>query len=93
MTARRVDANQQAIVAALRAVGASVLLLHTVGRGCPDILAGHRGVNVLMELKDGTKPPSARRLTPDEAAWHATWRGTVVVVASVDDALKAIGAL
>ena len=49
----RVDANQPVIVAALRAIGATVQHLHAVGQGCPDILVGYDGVNFLMEIKDG----------------------------------------
>ena len=41
-----------------------------------------------MEVKDGAKPPSARRLTPDEKQWHERWQGQVVVVESVDGALR-----
>jgi len=93
MTAKRTDANQIEIVRALRQVGASVLILSAVGKGCPDIMAGYRGVNVLLELKDGTKPPSARVLTPDERAWHEQWRGQVATVTTVDEALVAIGAI
>lgn len=90
--ARKVDANQAAITAALRRVGASVQPLHTVGQGCPDLLVGYRGVNSVLEVKDGTKPPSAQKLTPDEANWHARWRGQVTIVRTVDEALTAIGA-
>lgn len=89
--ARKVDANQAAIVAAFRALGASVLHLHTVGAGCPDLLVGIRGVNVLVELKDGSKPPSARRLTPLEEQFCASWRGRqVVVVERVEDVARVL---
>lgn len=88
----RVDANQTAIVDALRAIGASVQSLAMVGRGVPDLLVGFRAQTFLLEVKDGAKPPSAQRLTPDEAAWHDSWRGHVAVVASIEEALHAIGA-
>lgn len=45
-----------------------------------------------MEVKDGSKPPSARKLTPDEARWHAQWKGPVFVVNNVSEALAAVGA-
>ncbi len=90
--AARIDANQREIIRALRAVGATVEPLHFVGRGFPDILVGFRGRNYLIEIKDGTKPPSKRRLTKDERAWHERWRGQVAVAESVDDALRIIGA-
>lgn len=91
--AKKVDDNQAEIVQALRDVGASVLSIASIGKGCPDILTGFRGINVLMEIKDGRKPPSARRLTNDEHDWQIQWRGQVVTVVSVDEALRAIGAL
>ena len=89
----RVDANQPEIVAALRAAGATVQHLHEVGRGCPDILVGFRNDNYLIEIKDGSKPPSARQLTPKEQEWHQEWRGYVTVVESAEDALAVIGAI
>ena len=83
--AARVDANQAELVAIARKCGASVLHLHTLGRGAPDILLGHRGRNLLVEAKDGSKPPSRRRLTPDEAEFHSDWKGQVTIIESVDD--------
>lgn len=91
--AARVDANQDAIVSALRAAGASVQSIAPCGRGIPDLLVGFRGANMLMECKDGAKPPSARTLTPDQQKWIADWRGTVAIVLSADDALRTIGVL
>lgn len=91
--AAKVDDNQAEIVSALREIGATVLPLHYIGRGCPDIMCGYRGSNYLLEVKDGRKQASKRQLTSDEAEWHEQWRGQVAVVASVDDALLAIGAI
>ena len=88
--AARTDANQVAVVKALRKIGASVCPLHTVGGGCPDLLVGLRGENMLIEVKDGSKPPSARKLTPDEARFINNWRGTVYVVCSPEEAIKAV---
>lgn len=88
--AARIDANQTQIVSALRSVGASVELLSAVGKGCPDLLVGYRGMNILMEVKDGKKPPSERKLTSDQIVWHRDWRGVVFLVTSVHDALDAL---
>jgi hypothetical protein len=38
-----------------------VICLHTVGRGCPDILVGWHGLNYLFEVKQ-----PGGNLTPDE---------------------------
>lgn len=84
----RTDANQSEIVAALRKCGASVQILSSVGRGVPDLIVGWRGVNYLMEVKDGTQPPSRRSLTPDEQAWHVRWSGQVAVVDSAEAAIS-----
>ena len=89
--AARVDGNQAAIVGGLRACGASVQSLAPIGAGCADLLVGHRGRNWLMELKDPSKPPSARKLTPAQVEWHRTWCGQVAVVETVEQALGAIG--
>jgi hypothetical protein len=88
--AARVDANQPAIVKALREAGASVAPLHTVGGGVPDLLVGIDGVNLLLEVKDGNKVPSARVLTPQQAEWHRTWAGQVTVANSIAEALAAL---
>lgn len=85
--AAKVDANQRELVSALRALGCSVQPLHAVGGGVPDLLVGVRGENFLIEVKDGSKPPSERRLTPAQTEWHASWRGSVAVLDSVDAVL------
>jgi hypothetical protein len=89
----RQDGNQREIVDALIAVGASVQLLSDLGHGAPDLLVGWREVNTLLEVKDPAKPPSQRKLTPDQVIWHRNWRGQVVIVHSISEALEAIGLL
>lgn len=89
--AAKVDANQKQIVKALRDAGATVQHLHAVGAGCPDLLVGFRGINYLMEVKDGHKPPSARKLTDDQVTWHRDWRGNAHVVKSITEALAVLG--
>lgn len=92
MRAAKIDANQQAIVAALRKCGATVQSLAMVGSGCPDLLVGHQGKTVILELKDGSRPKSERQLTPDQIDWHINWRGgPCMVVNSVEEALASIG--
>lgn len=89
--AAKVDRNQAEIVAALRAVGASVQPLHAVGQGCPDLAVGFRGTIYFLEVKDGALAPSDRKLTPAQVKWHRDWRGHVAVVLSVEDAMRVIG--
>lgn len=90
MRAAKVDANQAEIVHALRCIGCSVQVLSTVGSGVPDLLVGFNGLNILMEVKDGKKPPSARKLTADQVIWHGDWRGQVNVVESVEKAMAVV---
>lgn len=88
MTPRKADRNQPLIVKQLRAIGATVQHLHTVGQGCPDILVGFRKKCWLFEIKNPLLPPSQRKLTPDEKVFHETWRGQVAIIETFDDALK-----
>ena len=82
MVYKKVDNNQTQVVKALRDLGATVQHLHAVGKGCPDIVVGFKGKNLLLEIKDGDK----KVLTPDQVNWHKLWKGQVNVVTSVDDA-------
>ena len=89
--AAKIDDNQPAIVSALRDVGASVQSLASLGDGVPDILVEFRKVLFLMEIKDPSKPPSKRQLTPDQVEWHRRWGGPVHIVETIEDAFNVIG--
>lgn len=89
--AAKKDANHPDIVRGLRQAGCQVLDLGAVGDGCPDLLVKRAGRLLLMEVKDGSKPPSKQKLTPDQVDFHRLWGDSVVVVKSLDEALKAVG--
>ena len=94
MRAAKIDANHEQVVSALRAAGASVQSLAGVGKGVPDLLVGFQGKTLLMEIKDGRKTPSERRLTEDQVRWHGAWRGgPLAVVDGVDAALRMLGVM
>jgi hypothetical protein len=91
--AARIDDNHREIVRALRAVGATVHDTSTLGGGFPDLAVGYRGINFLLEIKDGAKTPSRQRLTKDQQNFFTLWRGTASIVTNELEALHAIGAI
>ena len=88
--AGKVDRNHAEIVKALRQTGASVLSLASVGKGCPDLLVGRCGINLLLEVKDGLATPPKRKLTAAEHKFHAEWAGHKEVVYNATDAVRVV---
>lgn len=91
--AAKVDSNQSEIVAAFRKFGCSVLPLHMVGGGCPDIAVGKNRKTILIEIKDGNKAKSARELTKDETKFHSEWLGSLIIVEGLGDVISVVRAL
>jgi hypothetical protein len=88
--ANRIDANQNKIVEALRKAGAYVRII-SQGDGIPDLLVAYKGFTILMEVKDGNKPPSARKLTEAEQKFFDEWTGgMLVVVNSVEESVATL---
>lgn len=85
---RRVDANQKQIVTSLRKCGFSVAITSSLGNGFPDLVVAKNKRTVLVEIKDGTKPPSRRKLTTDESTFSGKWLGEYLVAHSFDDVLN-----
>ena len=83
--AAKVDSNHGIIVAAFQAHGCSVQSLAAVGRGVPDLLVGCAGRNYLVEVKDGSKVKSARKLTELQVRWQRMWKADVALVESLAD--------
>ena len=86
----RVDSNHQEVVAAFRKFGCSVLDLSRLGDGCPDLCVGYGGISRLVEIKDGSKPPSARKLTEDQKTFISVDKGGVRIVTSTDDCVAVV---
>ena len=82
--AAKVDRNQAEIVTVLRQMGASVLSLHRVGQGCPDLLVGYRGHTYLAEIKNGSL--MGWRLTPAQREFHELWNAPIAILDSVETA-------
>ena len=84
----QVDANQSAMVADLRKIGATVMFTSSLGSGFGDIVGGYNGLNFCFEIKDPDKVPSKRVLTPDEKKFHEEWAGQIDIILTLEDALK-----
>ena len=67
--AKRIDANQDAVISALKAAGASVLVLSKP----LDLLVGINGRLALFEVKDGNKPLSQRKPTKAQEKFLDDW--------------------
>ena len=90
--AAKVDVNQPEIVAALRKIGAAVLITSQL-KNAFDILVGYQGRLYIMEIKDGAKPPSARKLTEGELKCANMFDKVNVkyhVPCSIDEAIEII---
>lgn len=89
--ARRTDANQSELVEALRACGWYVCITSAFGGGFFDAIAVKGGDVRFLEIKDGSKPPSARKLTPAEQAMHEDFQAAgaqVVILETVEQAVR-----
>lgn len=90
--AKRTDENHSDVVAELRQVlpEATVFDASGTGAGFPDIVIGWRGLNYLFEIKDPSKPKSARSLTDAQDKFHLAWQGQVAIVHSASEILATI---
>ena len=89
--ARRTDRTHSEVIDALRRSGWFVFDTSRIGKGFPDAVAARAGRVRLCEIKDGAKPPSARKLTADEqkvAAAFGVAGVPIVVLTSAADALR-----
>lgn len=93
MVARRSDAVQAEIIAALRAVGIRVLDLHAAASahpGLPDLLCSWWAVDgprwAFLEIKS-----PGGRVSREQAEFVRWWPGRVEFIHSVDEALQVLG--
>lgn len=88
----KVDSNQKEIVDALREYGATVLIVSQL-KNAFDILVGFNSKLYIVEIKDGNKPKSARKLTDGEQKCKEFFERVGCkynIVESVEDAINLI---
>jgi hypothetical protein len=82
----RKDANQNPIVAALKAAGVTVRDLSNAGGGVTDLLTLFKGVIRVVEIKN---PKRSWTYTPMQEKFRKVW--PVITVETAEDALRAHG--
>lgn len=89
--APNLDSNHHDVVKALEGDGCVVASTAALGRGFPDLLVWSPWTRSLhlVEVKDGAKAPSDRKLTDDEERFHKKWPMTKVVL-SPEHAVRAM---
>ena len=86
---KRTDSNHAEIIKSLRSIpNLTVFSTHEVGKGFPDIVIGYKGINYLIEIKDGKKSPSQRKLTDAEIEFHLKWKGQCAIIKNFDELLE-----
>lgn len=83
MRAVKKDSNHQEVVAEFRKLGFSVLDISQL-KNCCDLFVAKSGITVAVEVKDGSLPPSKRRLTAGEREFKSAWRGNYAIIESLD---------
>lgn len=86
MRAARRDANHSEIKGVFESLDCSVLDVAGIPCGF-DLIVGYKTQAICVEVKDGAKPPSAQKLTPNEFSAHLNWRGPKAIVKNNDEAV------
>ena len=84
--AARKDDNHNEISNAFEHLGWSVLDIYKIPN-CADIIVGKWKRSIVIEIKDGSKPPSKRKLTPGEISFRDRWRGDYRIVTCIQDVI------
>ena len=84
--AARTDDNQSDIVNSFRSLGWYVLIISQL-KNCCDIIVSKAGHTIAVEIKDGKKAPSKRKLSEGEEKFRDEWLGDYELVESVEDVI------
>ena len=85
--AAKVDDNQKEVVALFRKLGWTVLITSQL-KNCIDIVVSKGGRTIAVEIKDGTKIPSKRKLSEGELKFKDSWRGEYALVICNEDVIS-----
>jgi Holliday junction resolvase len=87
------DSNHDAVVKALRQLGATVLETHALGDDAPDLVVGYQGVTALVELKSGDRVLGRQHVTvavkrerlERQRAYLDAWAGGLAFIAETTE--------
>ena len=85
--AAKKDANHNEVADVFIALGYSVLDVSQL-KNCCDLIAAKGKRSIAVEVKDGSKPPSARKLSSGELKFKEYWRGEWALIESVNDVIE-----
>lgn len=86
--APRKDANHGACVNAFRALGCLVQVVSETGAF--DLVVGCGSRMRWVEIKDGERPKSQRKLTPEQVVFQQRWGAHAFVVESIGDVMRLV---
>ncbi len=86
--ARKLDDNHAAIVASLKAMGASVETIQGATAGTPDLVVRIFGMERLAEVK-----PPGEKLNPNQVKWWGAWGREATILRTTDDCAALVAEL
>lgn len=89
MRAKRVDDNQRIIIEAFRSMGASVYVISEP----VDLLIGYAGKTCAVEVKDGAKSASRKKLTRQQVEFFSEFKGMAAKVETLEDCRLLLGGM
>jgi hypothetical protein len=84
--AAKVDRNHAEIIRTIRSHSFCVFDASAYGSGFPDAAVSFGGRTWLIEIKDGAKYPSQRKLTEAQVKFHAEWQAPIAIIETVEQA-------
>jgi len=84
--AARKDENHKEISKTFSKLGWSVLDISNL-KNCADLVVGKRKHTIIIEIKNGSNPPSRQKLTTGEESFHAKWNGDIRIVNCIQDVI------
>ena len=85
--AAKVDDNQKQVVALFRKLGWYVLIISQL-KNCCDIIVSKNNITIAIEIKDGKKAASARKLSEGELKFESEWKGLYELVICDEDVIE-----
>ena len=90
--ARRVDSNHAEVVGWFEDLHCSVINVSRTPCGF-DLVVGYGGLSICVEVKDGKKSPSRRKLSDTEKKVHDRWTGGARIVKDMQDVITTVQTL